>query len=126
MHFSKMKFCSQILFDFAENSKYRTIPSDALNKAWLDWETKLITKRRMEKPNFGTIWPNDIENVLLLLLFLPCLSPRTVFGTSVQKLIQFHTVRFTIVSDNIKCYLDRRIILITNSDSRVNYSINLY
>lgn len=50
------------------------------------------TKREMERPDFGTIWPEEIENVLLLLLFLPCMSPKTVFGSSVTKFLQFHKV----------------------------------
>lgn len=72
------------------------IAEDALAEAWRLWLPELRAKREEEKPDFGTIWSEEIENVLLLLLFLPCMSPKTVFGTSVQKILQFHKVSTSI------------------------------
>lgn len=55
---------------------------------------KIVQKRLVEKPSFKTVWSDEIENVLLLLLFLPCSSPKTVFSVAVQKLIVFCRVIF--------------------------------
>lgn len=68
------------------------VPSNASIVAWDSWSSMLIKKRDAEKPSFGTVWPNEIENVLLLLLFLPLMNPNTVFGSAVGKFIWFHKV----------------------------------
>lgn len=70
--------------------------SNGLIDAWPDLSVKLEEKRKLEKPSFGTVWNEEIENALLLLLFLPCISPNTVFGSAVGKLIVFHRVPHSV------------------------------
>lgn len=91
----------QILFDFQRNKKYEQIPFDALSIAWASWSQKMHTKREVEKPDFRTIWSDEIESVLLLLLFLPSMSPKKVFGVSVTKFLCFHKVSEYIFLMNI-------------------------
>lgn len=91
MHLNKY-YAFQMLFDFEKNKKFDGIAANALIDIWPLWLPKLRAKREAENPDFGTIWSEEIENVLLLLLFLPCMSPKKVFGSSDGKLIQFHKV----------------------------------
>lgn len=77
---------------FEQDKKYEKVEQKGLIDKWPLWKQKLREKQEMEKPDFGSIWSSDIEDMLLLLVFLPCMSPKTVFGSSVGHLIQFHKV----------------------------------
>lgn len=74
------------------NPKYQSVTPDALNIAWLNWIEKLRKKREIQKPEFRTVWNEEVEDVLLLLLFLPSVTPKKTFAQSIGKFLIFHKV----------------------------------